>query len=102
MDVAGLTGGMPEERKRSQSTNPAGLNASSNSGTLGFSLAGNRGANAANKNSKVIDNYLVFNIGNLRFFSLMFWVENKTWEKRKAKGKSPSQRCFFAYYYERT
>lgn len=66
MEVASITTDKLEERKRSQSSNPAGLAASSSSsGGLGFSLAGNRGANAANKNQKNLDSYLAYNIGKI-------------------------------------
>eukprot|EP00347_Sterkiella_histriomuscorum_P002523 403367825 len=94
MDVAGMSAN--EDRKRSQSSNPTGLNQSA---SLGFSLAGNRGANAANKNLKTIENYITYNIGKQQQ-DFDFILENKSWEKRKAKGKLPSQRCFFAYHYE--
>lgn len=69
---------------------------------MGFNMAGKKAAGGAPapKQNKLMDNYGVFNLGNI-LTSLTSITDSKQWEARKVgKGKTPPLRLFSACYFD--
>ena len=75
---------------------------------LGFSLAGKKnnntiggGGGLASKQTRMLDNYLTYDLGKNDIKIKEFMIEKRTWESQKVgKGKTPALRNFFAWHYE--
>ena len=62
---------------------------------------GGGGGGLASKQTKMLDNYLTYDLGKNDFKVKKYMIEKRAWESQKVgKGKTPALRNFFAWHYE--